>query len=652
MILAVVVMIRNEADIACFFLDHLLNLFDDILVIDVCSTDGTREILDIYAKKTKKFQIYSTKIQEKFQSAYITYLSSMAFESGADWVFFLDGDEFLNVSDKSFLISELKNEKGMLIQLPWINLIPTKFGNFETFNIAQEFLWRGRVSKYSKVAISRKLYEFDSNYLIDEGSHNVLNHNGSYLTGSKRFSLLHLPIRSIERLKYKITKAYETLITKGEARKNGEGSHVIDLYKLISDSKIDNRFLQYLAAYYAEWDFDWGLKNFRIRNHWPRKKFELPYPRLAQESCGNNLSRTIELDREVSWNRLNIDTSAPLSAILKGREMNLIPTPLTASGKTKPGNFFKSLNCELQKPVTELDGNFFSHLIHMVFKDVDAITFSAWSELVPLQFAIFTIMRPRRYVELGAHNGMSFFAACQARSELSLECECVAIDSWKGDEHASFYSEEVFEKFKSFLGLRYPEDYYIRSYFSNALDCFETGSVDLLHIDGLHTYEAVREDFESWLPKMSSRGVIIFHDTNVYKTGFGVWRLWNELKNKYPSYEFKHSHGLGILYVGNENNIANQILDFLNDPKNGLISQSFFESLGELSIKYKLAYTRLHDLDHSKSRGSVPAVDRNLLFQQSNLELKLKNFAYRHFSDKNLQRMKKIYRYFFGKNTR
>ena len=81
-------------------------------------------------------------------------------------------------------------------------------------------------------------------------------------------------------------------------------------------------------------------------------------------------------------------------------------------------------------------------------------------------FALFSLLRPRRYVEIGTHWGMSFFAACQAADQLRIGTQCIAVDGWIGDEHAGFYKRRIFETFKSNLqSLQLRNSYYIRSFF-------------------------------------------------------------------------------------------------------------------------------------------------------------------------------------------
>ena len=176
---------------------------------------------------------------------------------------------------------------------------------------------------------------------------------------------------------------------------------------------------------------------------------------------------------------------------------------------------------------------------------------SAWFGHVPFAHWIVAAAQPRLLVELGTHNGASYLAFCEALARFGVDGRAFAVDTWQGDEHAGRYGDDVYWDLRRFHDERYAGfSELLRSTFADALPYFADGSVDLLHIDGFHTYEAVRADWEAWQPKVSDRGVVLFHDTNVRERGFGVWRLWNELRRDHPSFEFLHGHGLGVLAYG------------------------------------------------------------------------------------------------------
>ena len=217
----------------------------------------------------------------------------------------------------------------------------------------------------------------------------------------------------------------------------------------------------------------------------------------------------------------------------------------------------------------------------VIFLDTDYVAPSAWWQHTPFARLLIALTEPSLLVELGTHYGVSYFAFCQAVKSLALHTRCYAVDTWQGDEQAGFYGEEVFEQVRRHNDQAYGDfSQLLRMTFDEALERFAEGEIDLLHIDGCHTYDAVRHDYESWLPKMSARGVMVFHDINVREANFGVWQLWHELRDVFPHFEFLHEHGLGILAVGAEAAaLLSPILSFSQD-KHATIGQ-LFSQLGQ-----------------------------------------------------------------------
>jgi hypothetical protein len=175
------------------------------------------------------------------------------------------------------------------------------------------------------------------------------------------------------------------------------------------------------------------------------------------------------------------------------------------------------------------------------------LAISAWHEHGPFALWLTHALRPKVFVELGSHAGFSYFCFCQAIAAAQLDTKCHAVDTWTGDEHAGIYSARIFDDVSD--RNRHYADFstLVRATFDDALPRFADNSVDLLHIDGRHYYDDVRHDFESWRGKLTDNALVLFHDTQVRERGFGVLQYFEELRQHYPTFEFLHGHGLGVL---------------------------------------------------------------------------------------------------------
>jgi glycosyltransferase involved in cell wall biosynthesis len=207
---------------------------------------------------------------------------------------------------------------------------------------------------------------------------------------------------------------------------------------------------------------------------------------------------------------------------------------------------------------------------------------SDWYGHLPFAAWIVPACRPRVLVELGTHSGVPYAAFCDAVLRHGLPTRCFAVDTWLGEQHADDYAEAVYADFRTFHDRHYANfSTVLRMRFDEASRQMSPGSVDLLHIDGKLEYEAASRNFETWRPLLSDRAVVLLHNIGVRGRDAGVWRLWDELREQFPGFEFLHGHGLGVLAVGPNAPQAASALCALSDETVIATIRHRFALLGE-----------------------------------------------------------------------
>jgi len=318
------------------------------------------------------------------------------------------------------------------------------------------------------------------------------------------------------------------------------------------------------------------------------------------------------------WGDASCVLSKPVGAAVRGPEARLVSTA-GASGEANP-------------PVTRF--NPCDYPLCWTFPSMlSRCPPSAWIEHIPFAFALVQMIRPRCVVELGVQAGDSFLAFCQAVKTLGLAAKCYGVDHWQGDGHAGASGSEVLDGLRRHHEPRYGAfSRLVQSSFDEAVRCFPDDGIDLLHIDGRHTYETLHRDFENWKPKLSSRAVVLFHDLNVREHDYGAWRLWQELSAVYPCFEFSHGHGLGVLVYGKEAPPAALQLAELRGPDADAVRYFYFTLGHKLLLNVDLNESRDAGMENQKElaasrdkltacRDELAACRKELDWQQARLAL-------------------------------
>lgn len=119
-------MLRNEADVVEGFVRHNLSLLDALFVVDHGSSDGTSEILEALVAEGLPLEVERDASVGYLQSEIMTRAARHAFaRHGADFVFAIDGDEFLKAPRRELLESVLATlPEGLHGAMQWQTYVP------------------------------------------------------------------------------------------------------------------------------------------------------------------------------------------------------------------------------------------------------------------------------------------------------------------------------------------------------------------------------------------------------------------------------------------------------------------------------------------------------------------------------------------------
>ncbi|HET9763559.1 MAG TPA: glycosyltransferase family 2 protein [Casimicrobiaceae bacterium] len=210
-----ITMVRNEVDVIECFVRHNLGILDGLVIVDHGSFDGTSEVLAKLAAEGLPLRITYDADPAYRQSQTMTGLARQALaRDAADFVFALDGDEFLKVESRPALERALGAvPAGMHAAMHWLTYVPDAFGDAAGFGPGHLW-WRLKTERHTlvKVIVGRALLERPTD-VIAMGNHAVLSEAAWSVQPHARLiqevvALAHCPVRSRAQFETKVIVGY------------------------------------------------------------------------------------------------------------------------------------------------------------------------------------------------------------------------------------------------------------------------------------------------------------------------------------------------------------------------------------------------------------------------------------------------------------
>jgi hypothetical protein len=174
--------------------------------------------------------------------------------------------------------------------------------------------------------------------------------------------------------------------------------------------------------------------------------------------------------------------------------------------------------------------------------------------------ALFALARPRRFACMDVEDASGFQALFGAIRSACDDCQCIGIGPRSASHQAPSWQAPGSPPCDADLGRCHADasgDW--RFDVDSAEIKLEGGSIDMLFVRNLSTVRALRRDFDVWLSKMSSEGIILFGDMEQFASEFGTWRFWRTLTHRFAFVEIGVGARMGVLLVGNGGPLARNL---------------------------------------------------------------------------------------------
>jgi cephalosporin hydroxylase len=167
------------------------------------------------------------------------------------------------------------------------------------------------------------------------------------------------------------------------------------------------------------------------------------------------------------------------------------------------------------------------------------------------------INKPKFILEIGTAGGGTLFLLSRvARPDASI----ISLDLPGGGFGGGYLSSKI--PFYQTFATQNQKIYFVREdshspqTFQLIQETLKGHKLDLLFIDGDHTYYGVKKDFEMYSRLVEKGGLIAFHDVcrTGIETGCEVYKFWLEIKKQYPHEEIIKNQkqewaGIGLMFV-------------------------------------------------------------------------------------------------------